>query len=608
MSDKQSSSIELGYQHASHVESQAQMTQLQLAADTHGPALDYAATLKDPISFRDGLISLFAVVSSDFRYAPKDRAAYQAYVALKKANSTQNIWKAQQAYFEWLRQNDPMAYWILDPVVTVQPQQIIFEVFSKDEAAYAKFSYSADLLRIEGQPGYGTTNIDYSERLIQGFGQIRSWHPNRIVINQQQLELKADQDSVVEKTIEVPDSWIRGFLQVQTIASHDMDQFKLAPVDLYNILRQLRLHADIKGKRRGIRIELEPDKYPRLVLEPWEKVIETTAVPYTGKRARVVRVWGRRRLSMLQGFLPYAEDISVHLMGNGLPSFWVLSNQVMSFTLGMTGFTSSNWSQALNMDLLIAHVEESPDLKPVLDYFRQQYNADLQSAAQALNMETARLYQQLQAACQLGQIGFDIHTQQYFWRPLTHMTLELDQINYRNASHRHACDLVDGQNAVSINSENHIYNTGVELVFDIEDKAEEREYQTQMLINEEGGVNKAKCSCPHFRKHRLQQGPCAHLIAARIFYSRELEARAKQPDRHVVLTETRTMSRRNARNQEQIYIMVLDKRNLQIRWGYSGEQMRLQQLRYNTPPAARAAFDEKLNTLAQQGYLDISAG
>ena len=49
----------------------------------------------------------------------------------------QSVWQAQQAYFAWLLRNDPLAFCILDPVITVHPDQVMFEVFGKDESTYA---------------------------------------------------------------------------------------------------------------------------------------------------------------------------------------------------------------------------------------------------------------------------------------------------------------------------------------------------------------------------------------------------------------------------------------------------------------------------------------
>ena len=43
------------------------------------------------------------------------------------------------------------------------------------------------------------------------------------------------------------------------------------------------MHGDRKGRRRGLRIELVPGEAPRLVLEPWEAVIPSTAGVYRGR-------------------------------------------------------------------------------------------------------------------------------------------------------------------------------------------------------------------------------------------------------------------------------------------------------------------------------------
>ena len=64
---------------------------------------------------------------------------------------------------------------------------------------------------------------------------------------------------------------------MQSAAALPHDTFALAPIDLYNLLRHLRLHGDRKGRRRGLRLELVPGEAPRLVLEPWEMVLAATA-------------------------------------------------------------------------------------------------------------------------------------------------------------------------------------------------------------------------------------------------------------------------------------------------------------------------------------------
>jgi hypothetical protein len=183
---------------------------------------------------------------------------------------------------------------------------------------------------------------------------MRGYRETRLTIGREQVAVAtATRPEVIEKQIRIPDTWLRGFLQVQWAATLPFDHCWLAPVDVYNLLRILRMHADVKGKRRGLRFELVPADRPRLVLEPWETVVPATGDALRGKAARVVRVWGRRRLMTVKRLLVFVKAVDVYLLGSGLPSFWVFRAGDVTLTLGLTGFTGSNWSQAHGFDLVL---------------------------------------------------------------------------------------------------------------------------------------------------------------------------------------------------------------------------------------------------------------
>ncbi len=172
---------------------------------------------------------------------------------------------------------------------------------------------------------FGTTNVDFSDALFDGVQRMRSYRETRLAVGREAVALStAGSPEVLEKKVNVPDSWLRGFLQVQSAGTLPRTVARLAPVDLYNVLRHLRMHGDLKKGGRGVRVELVPGEPPRLVLEPWEVVIKTTAGAYTGRTPQVVRIWGRRRLTLLARLLPFVEHVELHLLGSGLPSFWVL--------------------------------------------------------------------------------------------------------------------------------------------------------------------------------------------------------------------------------------------------------------------------------------------
>ena len=111
--------------------------------------------------------------------------------------------------------------------------------------------------------------------------------------------------------------------------------------------------------------------------------VSPSAGTFKGKVARVVRVWGRRRLMLLHRLLPFIEEVEVHLLGSGLPSFWVLRAVAITLTLGLTGFTAANWSQALNFDLLLPRkTQTSKPLETVLGHLQKVWSAGAGRAGQ----------------------------------------------------------------------------------------------------------------------------------------------------------------------------------------------------------------------------------
>ncbi|OWK47382.1 hypothetical protein [Fimbriiglobus ruber] len=596
----------LAYAGASRVETAGAAARVELYGNVDRPPVRFAARVKDPLRFREALSALYAVVGSDYRYVPKDRTAYLAYLRLKRETAGQSIWQAQQAYFSWLARNDPLLFCILDPVVSVHPDQVMFEVFGKDESTYACLAFRQDAFDHAGDAAFGTTNIDFSRALFDGVQQMRGYRETRLAVGSEGLSVATEtRPELIEKQIRVPDSWLRGFLQVQSAATLPFDHVRLAPVDVYNLLRHLRMHADTKGKRRGLRFELIPGDRPRIVLEPWETVIPTTADVFRGTAARVVRVWGRRRLMTIRRLLPFVESVDVYLLGSGLPSFWVFRAGDMTLTLGLTGFTSSNWSQALGFDLLLPRKTETPAaLKKVIDYLAGVWSADTKALAAGTGLKGSALLETLQLGCQHGQLMFDIATGVYRLRPVVGEPLDLTRLQYRNQHEKVAYDLFTRRGAVKVVSETRVAGVGLEVTGQVSVTEDKRDYRPQLVLADEGQVRKAVCTCTAFRKQGLKAGPCVHLIALRLAFAAREAERAKTDD--AVTFETRAFSRRVG-NEETVAQVSLERQKVKVRWGRAGQPARVQALRFNTEAAARTAYFARLADLTSRGYLDAVA-
>lgn len=612
--DEQSkrTAVRMRYGGASQVVTTEGTSCLALFSDLGRKTVRAEGQIKQPVDFREMFSTLYDVVRSDFRYVPRDRTAYLAYMRMRKQTAGMDVWQAQQAYFDWMSRNDPNAWLILDPVVTVHPDALMFEVFSKDEGTYAKLDIDWSAVDLEGDLECGTTSIDYSKALFDGVQRLRSYRESRLSIGRQAVALATKgEEEVVEKNIQVPDTWLRGFLQVQSAATLPRTVFQIAAIDLYNVLRQLRMQRDQKKGGRGIRIELSPGEPPRLVLEPWETVINTGAGKYTGRVPGVIRIWGRRRLMLLQRMLPLVDTIDIHVLGSGLPSFYVLRAGAFTMTLGLSGFTASNWAQAVSFDLLLprgATDRAKQLLGDIANYLQDKWRASAAEIAKALGKEPKDVLQALQLGCQHGQIMYDLARDIYRLRPLVGAELNLDRLQFRNKRERVAHDLLAGDH-VSIVSENRIHGVGLELTGKVVVAADKREYRPVIRLDDDGRVRKAECTCNFYRKHKLKEGPCAHLIALRLCHAREEERRRSQRDQKPddIAVETRTFARRRGATEE-VFQVSLERKRLKLRWGPRGQAVRVQSMVFNSAADARVAYFERVARLQARGYLDATSG
>ena len=604
----QRTAFDLSYRGQSGFEDADEAGRVNLFATASRAPVGFAGKVKDPIRLREVLSTLYEIVKSDFRYVPKDRSAYLAWRNNSQRGGVgKSAFQAQKEYFEWLRQNDPHAWLILDPIVTAHPDKLMFEVFSKDEGTYARVDVAWDALELDGEPRLGTTNVDYSKALYDGVQQMRGYRDTVFAMSDEAFGVRtSDADDVIEKHIEVPNSWLMGFLQVQSAATLCDTSFELGPMELYNVLRYLRMHADEKGKGRSIRAELTPGQAPRIVLEPWELVIEGTADVYRGQTAEVVRIWGRRRLMSLQRLLPYVDKVRVHLMGSGMPGFWVFECGDVTVTMGLTGYVASNWSQAVHLDVMLPSGSDDA-YDPVTKALQKSWSATADELAKSTKHKPKEVVAALQRGCRRGTVIYDIGDGIYRWRPLTEVPLDDDVFAYRNPREREGHDIVDGLGAkIKLTSENEIAGRGVEFTAKVDVKADQREYETTFQLTPDGRLYRPDCSCTFFRQHQMKEGPCPHLYALRLLVARKRLDEAANRGGKGISAETRTYVRRHSRGED-VYTVTLDREQVRVEWGLRAEaQRRFQRMMFNDVDGARAAYLGRISDLESRGFMDAT--
>src|SRR5687767_11494253 len=255
-------------------------------------------------------------------------------------------------------------YFIWDPIVTVHPDRVFFEAFSSDQSAYGLVIVPRELFEPIGEVQTGTTNVDFTAWLWAALAEMRSSRETFFRLGAEGFEVTTSAaGGRFEQKVDVPEDWVRGFLQLQGAMALPGTRISVRPVDLLAAIRFLR-YTKAKVSPRAVRYEFEPGQEAALILEPWEQRIALRGSKHSYTEKRVIRTWGRRRLSLLEPILPYAERVDIYLKGRALPSFYSATlPSGITFLIGLSGWTSQRWTSTASFDLLVPPEKSSSDRK-----------------------------------------------------------------------------------------------------------------------------------------------------------------------------------------------------------------------------------------------------
>ena len=541
--------LTLAYRGRSAVFAEQGRLAVTLAPNLRRDRVAFDGTLRFPLRFREAIGALHDVVVSDLRYQPKDRSAYEAYRAEQKKQeeeirraaaaharsavlkessraSADEIavverqyrklrslyWGARQRYATYLLLHDPALWRLLvpcDPVITVAPDCLFFECFSADESSYGCLTVDRGAFAAEHDVALGTTNVDYSWSLYEHFQNLRSYRETRFLVDPSGFEVRTEQAADYrEEKIDLPPSWLRGFMQVQAAMSLPLRRVALSREGLYSVLAFLKRHRAARSPR-AVRFELVPGRPVTLLLEPWDTRITLHSTPYTGPRSETIRVWGRNRLLLLARLLPLLDEAEVYLLGTGLPSFWSIRMGEMRLLLGLSGWTANDWTGSSALDQLAPPAQPSDVLlADIAATFQESPTRTFEQIRQRTGGAPAYVAAGLNRLALMGQLIHDLHAGVYRWRQIMPVPLSLATVAPENPETAAARELLE-RNSVRVSRDERRAD-GLRI---LEGRVMDR--PVSLLLDADGRMLRGKCTCSHHFTGGLRKGPCRHLQALR---------------------------------------------------------------------------------------------
>lgn len=540
--------LELLYSARSEVRERRSGLELSFSPNLARPEVAYDGEVLQPLRFREAISALHEVVVGDLRFAKRDKSAYEAWKvqrsqdesAVRKAFFDQAkrreleqitaeppppgldadfrrmhgiYWKARRQWATELMRSDPELFRHLvpcDPIVTVAPDVVFFECFSKDESSYGCLSVDRDAFRGESAALPGTTNVDYSLALFDHFQTLRTYRPTRLQIDPSGFGVAvAGVGDYREEKIDLPPSWLRGFGQIQAAMSLPSKRVVVSREALYSVLAFLRRHREKTGPR-SLRFVLTPGQPLQLVLDPWGVSITSHGPRYDGAEPLEVKVWGRRRLLTLARVLPLTEKVEVALLGSGLPSVWICHLGEMRLSLALSGWTTNDWTSGAALELLAARFATDAEVADTLErYLARTHAAALPALEAAAGAPTEVVLGSLRRLAKQGQVIYDFGADCYRYRSVMPVALSEEVIGPEHPELLHGQRLHREQK-VKVARDERVGEGRRLLAARVERTA------CEGILDADGAWARAKCECSYFYKHRLRGGPCRHLLALQL--------------------------------------------------------------------------------------------
>ena len=530
------------YAQESTAVSNAEGSHFDFSAELSRKPVALHAMIRNSLSYAKLMLALRRVVLNNLGKKEQDHSRYQAWVqneyykelptymqqiapkqkellnrkrALQKEQSEignqlrplrKIMWDAQSEYYNYLYKHERKKWRLLDPVISVHPDAVIFEAFSLDESTYARVSVPNENLETFGEVQYGTTNIDFSQGLADEIYRVRSYRPAWLKVAQNQVQMATRAGARLEKKIDLPVSWVKGFLQVQSAAALDGHRLRISAASLREILGILEQNKAKHGPR-SLRFQLKKGTYPSIFIDPWGIEIKEREFKFEGDFEGEIRIWGRRRLLVLTDVLPVIDQVDIQLLGSGMPSFWSVQLDGHQLDLGLSGWSNNDWAQKASFDLLASsNIDDPILLEKVEAWLLKKLSGTTTTCAEQLSIKPNMATAALQQLCKEGKAMYDPTIKKYRWRDLFPTGVRVET---KDEQQSYANSLLNEGKVKKISEKQIEQNILYE--FEVEGQ---KTFKTLIIRDLDGRVKRAECTCGFFRHNKLRKGPCAHLTAS----------------------------------------------------------------------------------------------
>ncbi|WP_159806920.1 SWIM zinc finger family protein [Litoreibacter roseus] len=357
-----------------------------------------------------------------------------------------------------------------DPVVTVAEDVLRFEGFSACCSTYIRHDIDAGGFSAK-RVRSGTVNVDFRDEMRAALADVRANERLQMTISSDALAIDHREDHVIERKVPLPVRWVKGFAEVQAHQAGMAHAICLGRIAAQRFLRGLPCAASNRPQ--------------------WVVAHAASARLSTREVDGAVKIAGTQRLRILERLANHAEQLDVYFNPSRGSSAWVLrfGSQRLTVVLNAEPWRGFSGDGQVLSDLVSPGDTSMSDLRAQL-HWQSVLNRD--DLARKCDLTVAQVDKGLAQFAASGLLGYDLQRARYFHRVLPFDLKQLEAMNPRLESARklvHAgavtCMSDEGADVISNDVVHRVRKVSGELT----------------------------CTCPWFAKHRVDRGPCKHMLA-----------------------------------------------------------------------------------------------
>lgn len=432
---------------------------------------------------------------------------------IDKCDTWKDYNRLEKDFWKFIKERDLDLWFVLDPVITVHKDQVSFEAFSRDESTYGCLSIPMDEFELQKDPVLGTTNIDFSAKLAREMERFRTYTDVTLAVNPEGFTVDSGvMPEYIEKKIELPETWIKGFAQVSSAACLEGVAIDITPTDFYDICSYLRRHK-AKKSPRYMKWILEPEKPIRIWFEPFQEEMILHAI-YHGKKKREEKIWGRRRWLVAEKLIPITKHFQIRLMGFGMPQFIIADLGVMKMTIGFSSWSSNDWVKGTAFQVMAGFIGEK-NYEPSYKLLKQERSMSWDSLYKSFSNESKEAVRSgIGALLRRGEGYYDPIVEQVRFRQLCSQPIP-EELYKETALEKYVQQYQD--ESLDLYWMSMDANRNLKFHHSYPDLIRNRRNilsQTELIVDQDGQIVKVSCTCREFQSGaRNISEPCSHILA-----------------------------------------------------------------------------------------------